>query len=158
MMFPAVVMLSSVLVCADDPQDAIKKELMRLEGTWQGVGGEEVGYVLTPEAAKKEEEEFVFKGDTLTVRKHGKVLVEFKVSINPSKNPKEMDLRFTKGDNEGKMCLAIYSLEGEQLRICTETKLRPSRGGPRPNVFTTQKPQEEPKRPGLLLFILERRK
>jgi uncharacterized protein (TIGR03067 family) len=91
-----------------------------------------------PEDAKKEEEQFIFKGDILTVRKHGKVLIEFKVSVDPSKNPKEMDLHFTGGANAGKTCLAIYSLDGDQLMICTETKLRPSRGGPRPNVFTTQ--------------------
>jgi uncharacterized protein (TIGR03067 family) len=157
-MLSALLLLSGAFVGADAPQATIKKELARLEGTWHGVGGEEAGDVLTPEAAKKEEEEFIFKGDTLTVRKHGKVQREFKVSVDPSKNPKQMDLRFTQGDHQGKTCLAIYSIEGDQLKICTETKLRPSRGGPRPNVFTTQKTQDESKRPGLLLFVLARQK
>jgi uncharacterized protein (TIGR03067 family) len=157
-MLPTVLLLSGFLVAAEDSQAAAKKELANLEGTWRGVGGEEVGHVLTPEDAKKEEEEFVFKGDSLTVRKHGKVLREFTISIDPSKTPKEMDLHFTKGDDEGKKCLAIYTIEGDRLKICTETKLRPSRGGPRPNVFSTQKAEDQSKRPGLLLFVLERQK
>src|SRR5206468_187392 len=114
--------------------------------------------VLTRKEANDEDFEFVFKGDLLTVRKDGQVADEFKISLDPSKKPKEMDLRFTKGDREGKKCLAIYTFEADQLKICTETKLRPSRGGPRPNVFSTQKNQEESKHPGLLLFILERKK
>jgi uncharacterized protein (TIGR03067 family) len=142
----------------DNGQTETKKELAKFEGIWEGVGGEEVGHVLTREAAKDEDEQFIFKGDRLTVRKDGKVQDEFKISVDPSKNPKEMDLHFIEGKYEGKKCLAIYTFEGDQLKICTETKLRPSRGGLRPNVFSTQKNQDESKHPGLLLFVLERRK
>jgi uncharacterized protein (TIGR03067 family) len=157
-MFLAILTLTSVCLDVDDPQESAKKELAKLEGTWRLVGAEEVGHVIGREDAKKEQEELIFKGDTLTQRNRGNVIQDFKVSIDPSKNPKEMTLRFSKGSYEGKMCLAIYALEGDQLKICTETKLRPSRGGPRPNVFSTQKTQEPSKHPGVLLFILERQK
>ena len=157
-MFPATLLLLCVFGGADDRQDAAKNELAKLEGTWYGVGGEEGWRVSTPEEAKMDEEEFIFKGDLLIIRRHGTVAGELKMSVDPSKDPKEMDLIFTKGDNAGKKCLAIYTIAGGQLKICTETKLRPSDGGPRPNVFSTQKRQEKSKRPGLLLFILERQK
>jgi uncharacterized protein (TIGR03067 family) len=157
-MSSTILLLSLVLLGPDDAQAETKKEMTKFEGTWRGVGGEEVGRVFTREEANEEQEEFIFKGDLLTVRKDGQVAEEFKISVDPSKKPKEMDLQFTKGDLQGKKCLAIYTFEGDQLKICTETKLRPSRGGPRPNVFSTQKNQEESKHPGLLLFILERKK
>jgi uncharacterized protein (TIGR03067 family) len=157
-MLPFTLLLFCALGATEDRESLAKTELAKLEGTWREVGGEEAGYVLTPEAAKKEECEFVFKRNSLALRIHGKVGDEFKFSVDPFKNPKEMDLVFTKGKNIGKKCLAIYSVSGDQLKICTGTKLRPTRGGPRPNVFTTQKTQEESICPGLLLIILERQK
>jgi uncharacterized protein (TIGR03067 family) len=157
-MCPVTLLLLGALLGADDRPAAPQTELSRLDGTWRLVGGEEVGTVLTREEAWKEEEEFIFKGDTLTIRTRGKVVVELKVAIDPSKNPNEMDFVFPQGNNVGKKCLGIYSLSGDQLKICLETKLRPSRGGPRPNVFSTQKKQEAGKHPGLLLLIFERQK
>jgi uncharacterized protein (TIGR03067 family) len=157
-MFSIALLVSLVGPGADTTRAGTQKELAQLQGTWRGVGGEEAGTILTPEEARKEEAEFIFKENTLTIRMHGKVLREFKVAVDPSTDPKELDLRFTQGKDEGKVCLAIYRIDGDRLTICAATKLRPARDERRPNVFSTQKSQGKSKRPGLLLFILERQK
>jgi uncharacterized protein (TIGR03067 family) len=156
-MVPLLCLVLCSAATHDAPPDA-KKELAKLEGTWREIGGEEVGRVETAEEAKGEEIEFIFKGNVLTIRKHGKVEGELKVSLDPSKDPKELDLEFTEGKGKGKKCLAIYSLEGDRLRICTNTKLRPTDDEQRPNVFGMKKAEKEGQQPGLLLFILERQK
>jgi uncharacterized protein (TIGR03067 family) len=157
-MLPMICLLSTFTLGADTAEAAAKKDQAKLEGTWRLVGGEEVGHVLSPEDAKKEEEQCVIKGDKLTILHRGKVKGEVKFTLDPSKNPREMDLHFIEANKKGKKCLAIYALEGDKLTLCMETKMRPSRGGPRPNVFSTKKTTEKGKHPGLLMFVLERQK
>ena len=84
--------------------------------------------------------------------------IETARKIDPSKSPKELDLHFTEEDKKGKVCLAIYELDGDKLTICTNTKLRPTDDEKRPNVFSTKKPGERGEVPGKLLFVLERQK
>lgn len=152
-----LLILLALSLATDDAADVRKKELARLEGKWQGVGGEEVGTVLTREDAEKEGEELVFKGDTVKFLREGKLLAEFTLTLDPSKTPREITFHFT-GELKGKKCLAIYALEGDKLTICTATKMRPTKDDMRPNDLSTMKTTEKGKRPGLLLFILERKK
>jgi hypothetical protein len=72
----AILLVFSAMSGRDDPQAAVNKDLAKLEGTWRGVGGEESGLVQTREDVKLDQEEFVFKGRSLTFRKKGKVIYE----------------------------------------------------------------------------------
>jgi uncharacterized protein (TIGR03067 family) len=158
-MFALVWLLVSAGAAGGAPAPAQKdteKEVAKLQGTWRGVSGEELGTVLKD--TKDEEIEFVFKGDSLVVKQHREVTAEFKFSLDPSKSPKELDLHFAEADKKGKVCLAIYELDGDKLTICTNTKLRPTDDEKRPNVYSTKKPGEKGQIPGKLLFVLERQK
>ena len=133
-------------------------DLSALQGKWRLVGGEEVGRESTREEDEKEEVVVVIEKGSFIVWKHKEVEEEFSLTIKPSAKPKEMDLCFTKGDDKGKFCLAIYSLDGDKLTLCTNTKLRATDGQKRPTIFSTKKPTKESDVPGVLLLILERQK
>ena len=60
----------------------------------------------------------VFKGNTGSIRNKDKVLSEGTITIDPTKKPKTLDLKVTKGDNSGKTSLAIYELDGDTLKAC----------------------------------------
>ncbi len=55
-------------------------------------------------------------------------------NIDQTQNPKEMDITFEEGPQKGRTLLAIYSLEGDVLRIC---------GGDRRPAEFTSKPNSE---------------
>jgi uncharacterized protein (TIGR03067 family) len=157
-MLQLVCLLSMICTKADEAPKEAQKELEKLQGTWRLVSGEESGDELTPEAAKRERMQFIFKGETLIIKHKDQVIEEFSVTVDPSKDPKQIDLRFTKGDDKGKICLGIYSIDGDQMKICTNTKLHPTTKEKRPNVFSTKDSREESKIRGLMLCNLERQK
>jgi uncharacterized protein (TIGR03067 family) len=140
------------------PADDAVKELMALQGAWKCIGGEEVGSVLSEEDAKKEDEQFVFAENTLTVKRRGKVIGEFSVSLKPGKDKGEIDLKHKSGKYEGKICHGIYHLEGLTLKICTASKMRSDEAKDRPTVFSTRKSDEAAAKAGTLLFILRQQK
>jgi uncharacterized protein (TIGR03067 family) len=109
----AVIAVAFLAGADDSKDDAPKKELKKLEGTW-AVGSA----TFQGKPDKEEGGEFIFTPDQLTIKgKDGKKeIVSFK--IDPSKKPKIMD--FTPEDKKknaspGK---AIYELDGDTLKIC----------------------------------------
>jgi uncharacterized protein (TIGR03067 family) len=74
--------------------------------------------------------------------------------VDPSKKPATIDLVFTDEKNKGEKVLGIYALENDELKICLNTKFRPSKkDDPRPTEFATKSGG-----PGRLLFVLKREK
>jgi uncharacterized protein (TIGR03067 family) len=54
----------------------------------------------------------------------------FSYTLDPSKNPKTIDMKLTKSPDKkdlGKVQLGIYVLEGDQLKICASEKKRPAK-------------------------------
>jgi len=39
-------------------------------------------------------------------------------SIDPGKNPKTIDIKFTEGPEKGNTSLGIYELDGEDFKLC----------------------------------------
>ena len=134
------------------------KELKKLQGMWKVVEGEEVGTLVTAEEAKRGQEVFTFKGDTLNITRAGEPLGEFIVTVKPGKEAGEIDFKHKGGKYDGKVCHAIYALDGAVLKICTASKLRADKPEERPNVFSTKKSDKPSERPGKLLFVLKREK
>lgn len=148
-------MAVAILAAADDPtKDAVKKELMKLQGTWVLVGGEEKGRVLSEKDARSERESILFKGDKLTVMR-GETKGEGTIRLNPSKKPAWIDLVDPQKKNA--VNHAIYRLEGDRLTICVSQKFGPNREEERPIRFTT-KGEENKNLPGLVMGIYQRQK
>jgi uncharacterized protein (TIGR03067 family) len=116
----------------DTGEDAVKKELRVLQGTWglisRAVGGKKVrkeelaGVILTGDGAGK-----------FSARRGAKLIVEATVELGPTKGPRAIDVTFTAGENKGKTVLGIYEIEGNTLWVC---HARP--GDERPTDFSAR--------------------
>jgi RNA polymerase sigma factor (sigma-70 family) len=112
-----------------DDATKVKAELKKFQGTWVDVYAEKAGEKLE----KVGEHQLKFDGETFSVADHGHVEEKGTIKLNPTKNPREIDLRFQGGGNEEKVVLGIYTWDGENLKLCWG---EPG-GGTRPTEFTT---------------------
>lgn len=140
----------SALAADDAKEQAIKQDTKNLEGSWRMVSVEVNGKKLSEEDIKNAPDmKLVFKGNTGSIHSKNTVLSEGTFTIDPTKKPKTLDLKITKGQNNGKTSLAIYELEGDTLKACW-TLFAVDRK--RPEEFAT-KPDA-----GLLLITYKREK
>jgi uncharacterized protein (TIGR03067 family) len=100
----------------DAPADA-KKDKEKLQGTWKVVGLQKHG-----QAREEKGEQFlVIAGDEFMLKSGENVMAKGTFKLDPSKKPLQIDLVITedrKEENQGKTVLAIYALEGDQLKLC----------------------------------------
>ncbi len=102
------------LLAADPlPPDAIQKEYARFEGTWRFSSFEIEG--MKQPASDFKNIRLVLKGDQWTLQ-GGPDKGTFK--IDPTKNPKQIDVLFAEGPEKGKTALGIYELEGDRYTVC----------------------------------------
>ncbi|HYV38585.1 MAG TPA: sigma-70 family RNA polymerase sigma factor, partial [Gemmataceae bacterium] len=128
--------------------DAVKKDLQALQGTWLAVIVERNGEKAPEDALKNvkvviKEDKIVFNLDS--DNRNPPFKTTFK--IDPSKKPKAMDISPEEGPQEGVSVPAIYELDGDALKICLDD--RKGTSDKRPTEFKTT--------PGsrLLLFVLK---
>jgi uncharacterized protein (TIGR03067 family) len=114
-----IILVSSVAY-ADDPKDDVKAEMKKLAGTWQVVPLDGFEKDETAKAAAKKLK-IMIEGDKYTVFEEGKAVEEGTLQIDPSKQPKTIDMKVTKGDGKGKgrVVECIYQLEKDHLLLCT---------------------------------------
>jgi uncharacterized protein (TIGR03067 family) len=127
----AVVVLAALwLVPGLEKQDAAKKDLDALQGTWVMVALEVDGKPVPEEKIKGAR--LVVKGDKYITQVKGKDY-ETIITLDPSKKPKAIDMVFTEGDKKDKVLRGIYLIEGDTLKVCRG--LRPEQD--RPTEFGT---------------------
>jgi RNA polymerase sigma factor (sigma-70 family) len=122
----------------DKPADKPEGDKDAIPGVWQvtsvQVDGKEApdeGEFKKIKAAK-----WVFTADKVTVRTEGEKDAPATYRLDPSKKPKELDVTPEEGPNneKGKVMPAIYSLEGDVLKICAHGP----EDGPRPTELATK--------------------
>jgi RNA polymerase sigma factor (sigma-70 family) len=107
----------------------VKAELKKLQGTWVPVSAEVGG--VQQEAAGAEQLEF--DGESFNTWHGGHIEEKGTIRLEPSKDPKEIDLTVQEGKNEGKSHVAIYTWDGANVKFCMVKE-----GHPRPTDFTTR--------------------
>jgi uncharacterized protein (TIGR03067 family) len=130
----AVVML---LVAANDPKDdAGKKELAKLQGTWSYVS------FVNPNGDKMPDDQLkkmsiTYSGDKWTVKEEDRVIVSGTQKLDPSRRPHEIDAVITEGEGKGNSMLGIYEWEGDMLKVCFDPmgKERPTSLTPKMGQF-----------------------
>lgn len=123
----------ALLFSGDAPTDGAKKELDRLQGAWRLVAVEEGGN--KHDVAPADAPVLPIKGDRLLdVPYEGKKL-QMLIELDPARKPKEIILTYISPDGKerGDVLWGIYSLDGDDLRICMQFKLK----GARPKEFIT---------------------
>ena len=120
--------VSRALAAADD-DPKVKAELKKFQGTWVVIYGEKAG----EEQEQVGDHQLKFDGETFSLSVHGHVEDKGTFKLDPSKNPKEIDIRLRDRNNDEKTVLGIYTWDGENLKLC----LGKPRGGTRPKDFTT---------------------
>jgi uncharacterized protein (TIGR03067 family) len=120
----------SFLLGAGAPQKDAPKNQDVVQGTWKLIAGEADGKAL-PEKQLKDGK-LVIKGDHYAVTLAHKGTVTGTEKLDPTKEPKTIDIKDASGPNKGKTCLGIYELKGEEFRVA----LAPP-GKPRPTKFAT---------------------
>jgi uncharacterized protein (TIGR03067 family) len=105
-----------LLVGADDPKEAVKKELANLQGEWSMVSAQQDGQEASKDLIKCSKR--VCKDDELTVTMDDRLYMKAKITIDPSKKPKTIDYKVTEGFNKGKMLLGIYEVDGDSVKFC----------------------------------------
>jgi uncharacterized protein (TIGR03067 family) len=114
---PAVWLLATgaLLVAQPGPPDKAKKDLDRLQGKWVMAGLEVDGKDVIAEK---------LQGTTLTV-KGNKYEVKVKdmalgcaIRLDPSKEPREIDMIFSEPGGAEKVHKGIYVIESDTLKIC----------------------------------------
>jgi uncharacterized protein (TIGR03067 family) len=118
-------------LAAAQPSDAeVKAELKKLQGTWTVAKQINDGTETPAEEAKKIK--VIFDGEgKWKVDVEGTTFVEGTLTLDPSKKPKTIDYKITKGDEKDKVLMAIYELEGDSFKHCGAFK------GARPTAFAS---------------------
>jgi uncharacterized protein (TIGR03067 family) len=117
---------------ADDAKDeAVRKDLKSLTGTWKVSSREDNGEKVPADALKGM---FVkVDGDgTATLTKEGKVIHKVKwINLDPTQTIKTADMEVIDGDDKGKTLRAIYRIEGDRFTLCVAGS-----GKDRPTAFS----------------------
>jgi uncharacterized protein (TIGR03067 family) len=131
-----------VIAGASDLSGPAGKELRLLQGEWLLRRIEANGNKI--ERADDEAKIVMkIKGDKMLVEGEAKVAI---VAIDPSTNPKCMDLKILDKGRDGRVDEAIYKIEGDTLTICVYL----GQGRQRPLNFET------PKQADTILVVLKR--
>jgi uncharacterized protein (TIGR03067 family) len=133
------------IAAASPQEETIKKEVKDLQGTWVVIGAEQDGKPLDRIKGGK----MLIKDENFTINTKSGTEMKGDLRIDPSKKPKTMDLVHQEGLLRDKTWQAIYSLEGDELKICY---VDPDAKKDRPGEFTAEADS------GRLLVILKREK
>jgi uncharacterized protein (TIGR03067 family) len=122
--------------------DGAAGDRKKLQGTWKVVAGNEGGKTLTP--ARVKGTKMVVAGDKMTVHEQ-ETTREMTFKLDPTKEPRAIDMTITEGKGKGEKSLGIYALEGDTLKIAFALP-----GKSRPANFTPQQGSSE------MLFVMKR--
>src|SRR6516164_10449850 len=111
----SLVLTGGILAGHTKGADDAKADQNKLDGTWLVVEAELGGQKLPADSVKTTKLVMQKGNYTVTV---GGATDEGTVEVDASKKPKTMDIKGTKGPNQGKNIPAIYELDGNMLKIC----------------------------------------
>jgi RNA polymerase sigma factor (sigma-70 family) len=102
-------------LAAADGAALAESELKALQGTWRMTAFERDG---ARKEAEGGEEQLKIEDKTFSLWHGGHAEEKGTITIDPSRNPREIQLRFLEGKHEGKTDFAIYRRDGASLTIC----------------------------------------
>ena len=114
--------------------DACRRDLERLQGTWEQTGLEADGIALSHDEHSPPDSLCSFDGNRFCVRAaDGSVLLEGAFTLDATTDPKSITWVDSMGEDQGKHLPAIYELEGNAFVFVAADE-----GAPRPTAFRTE--------------------
>jgi uncharacterized protein (TIGR03067 family) len=139
--------IAGFLIAADNPVGDAKKDLDRMQGSWEGTSGESKGNAIPDEQLK--ETRFFVKGEKYSYKVGDTYQEEGTLKIDPTKKPKMIDVTIVDGEDKGKTQLGIYEVTRDKLKLCFAP---PGKEKTRPKDFSTNAGNQQ------LLLVLSREK
>ena len=147
--YALLVLAAGLSLAADDgKKEPMDMDYAKLEGTWRVISLEVDGMKIAEETIK--DSRLVIKGKEFTMKEK---IATYRgtFTIDPSKKPKTIDIKFTAGPEKGNSSLGIYQLEGDDLKLCLTitAKDRPTEFAAKPKsghgfeVLKREKPKKE---------------
>jgi uncharacterized protein (TIGR03067 family) len=112
----AALLLLAAVACPQD--EAARKDLKQMEGTWKAVVHEADGKKTTEEDNKKADVKLVVKDGKFTVHFNDKVVGQGTIKLDAGKKPKQIDATATDGPMKDATLVGIYELNGDEMRVC----------------------------------------
>jgi len=112
--------------------EKLKDDKDKLQGTWLIVSGAADGNAFSDEVVK--DRKVVIENNRITEVEKGKNLTPSDFVLHTTKNPKAIDATPIDGDFKDMTHLGIYTLEGDDLKVCFGKS-----GDKRPNDFTCER-------------------
>ena len=133
-LFQFLVGLLTTCLCASSfaDDDAARNELKRHQGTWIATSSMYDGQKAPEDVVRSIKR--IVTDDLVVWERNGKRFAGSKVVLDPTKEPKTIDVIPDGGRNRGDRILGIYRLERDMLTICMAAA-----GSPRPSDFTAEK-------------------
>jgi uncharacterized protein (TIGR03067 family) len=114
-----------LLVSTGPADDAVKKDLQKLEGTWQLVSQVADGKEMPAEDAKKVTVTIDPDG-RWQVMKEGKLVLLGTVKLDPAKDPKAADWTVT-AEGKEQVARGIYEVDADTFKHCYSQGDRPTK-------------------------------
>lgn len=138
-----LVLFGSHALAPAPPAEVLKSEVARHQGTWAVTSFVREGKSTPDEIARTIVR--IVEGDHVVWKREGKSFAGTAVELDPTADPKTIDVIPDGGPSREKRVLGIYKLEGDVLAICMADADRP-----RPTAFAA------PEKSGLTLMTFRR--
>jgi uncharacterized protein (TIGR03067 family) len=129
---------ASLCLAADAPQDAVKKDMEKLKGTWKITSFDRNGEKPIGDDQLEAVTTTIGADGSFKVEAGGQTVVAATIKIDPTKKPKAIDFTFTEGDLSGTKALGIYEVTDEGFKYC-----RAAADKPRPTDFSAKEGSEQ---------------
>ncbi len=122
----ALAVLLILLVPERDAPPTAEAELMRLQGSWQVIAMQDRGEKVAEVVARAIE--LVIQKDSAVLQTGGEIGGAFQLRLDPTGEPRKVDLTSTRDEDAGTRYAGIYRVEGDRLQIALN---EPGRHRPR---------------------------
>jgi uncharacterized protein (TIGR03067 family) len=114
---PWLVLAAGLCLAAGAQEDAAKKDLEQMQGTWTVAAQEMGGAKLTDEQIKQANVKLVVKGDKYTLSIGDQPIAHGTIKLDPAKKPKAIDTTAEGEQHKGQKMLGIYTLEKDEMKV-----------------------------------------